>query len=151
MNQIRVALGGIMHETHVFAEVPTGLADFEDGTFHRGDDLLEAMRGTRAGLAGMMEMGERLGWKLAPTLYTMAMPSGTVEQAAYEELVEELVERLRAAMPLDGVLLMLHGAMVTDDLLDPEGDILQRVRGGWWGRRCRWWWKWTCTGISLRR
>lgn len=128
MSQIRVALGGIMHETHVFAEVPTGLADFEDGTFHRGDDLLEAMRGTRAGLAGMMEVGEQLGWELAPTLYTMAMPSGTVEQAAYEELVGELVERLRAALPLDGVLLMLHGAMVTDDLLDPEGDILRRVR-----------------------
>jgi microcystin degradation protein MlrC len=117
-----------MHETHVFAEVPTGLADYEDGTFHRGDDLLEAMRGTRAGLAGMMDVGERLGWELSPTLYTMAMPSGTVEQAAYEELVGELVERLRTAMPLDGVLLMLHGAMVTDDLLDPEGDILRRVR-----------------------
>lgn len=129
MSCIRVALGGIMHETHVFAEVPTGLADFQDGTFHGGDDLMDAMRGTRAGLAGMMEVGERLGWELAPTLYTMAMPSGTVEQDAYEGLVGELVERLRAAMPLDGVLLMLHGAKVTDDLLDPEGDILRWVRG----------------------
>ena len=128
MSKVRVALGGIMHETHVFAEVPTRMRDFEDGTFHRGEDLLTAMRGTRAGPAGMMEVGENNGWELAPTLYTMAMPSGTVEQATYKKLAEELVDRLRAALPLDGVLLMLHGAMVTDDLLDPERDILRRVR-----------------------
>lgn len=124
----RIALGGIMHETHTFAEVPTRMIDFEIGTFHRGPELLEAMAGTRAGIAGMMTVGQARGWELLPTLYTMAMPAGTVEQATYEQLAGELIDRLRAALPLDGVLLMLHGAMVTEDLLDPEADILQRVR-----------------------
>jgi microcystin degradation protein MlrC len=124
----RIALGGIMHETHTFAEVPTGMRDFEIGTFHRGAEILEQMGDTRAGIAGMMAVGAAHAWELLPTLYTMAMPSGAIEQATYDTLADEFVERLRAALPLDGVLLMLHGAMVTDDLLDPEADILRRVR-----------------------
>jgi microcystin degradation protein MlrC len=128
MKPTRIALGGIMHETHTFAEVPTGMRDFEIGTLHRGVEMLEQMGDTRAGIAGMMAVGAAHDWELLPTLYTMAMPSGVIEQATYDTLADELVERLRATLPLDGVLLMLHGAMVTDDLLDPEADILRRVR-----------------------
>ncbi len=65
---------------------------------------------------------------IAPLKYTAALPLGTVARAAYEQLRDDLLMRLRAAMPVDGVLLALHGAMVAEGYLDCEGDILQRVR-----------------------
>jgi len=124
----RIAIGGIIHETHSFAESRTTLADFEGQSLHYGEALLETMRGTRSGLGGMIEAAEALGWILLPTAYGAAMPSGIVAEAAYQTMVDELTTRLQAAMPLDGVLLALHGAMVTEDHLDTESDILAQVR-----------------------
>lgn len=57
-----------------------------------------------------------------------AQPSGTTTRHAYETLREELLTDLRAALPVDMVLLGLHGAMVADGYDDCEGDLLQRVR-----------------------
>ena len=70
----------------------------------------------------------RADWQLLPTVYAGAMPGGIVTTEAFETIVGELTARLAAAMPLDGVLLALHGAMVTEDELDAESAILQAVR-----------------------
>jgi microcystin degradation protein MlrC len=56
------------------------------------------------------------------------MPGGLVTEEAYQTILEELLRRLEAAWPLDGLLLALHGAMVTQGQLDPESDILAHVR-----------------------
>jgi microcystin degradation protein MlrC len=47
---------------------------------------------------------------------------------AYETLRDEMLDDLRAALPVDMVLLGLHGAMVADGYDDCEGDMLARVR-----------------------
>ena len=65
---------------------------------------------------------------LVPTLLANATPGGTIEESAYRRLKAMLLERLRAVLPVDGVLLDLHGAMVTDDHQDAEGDIISFVR-----------------------
>jgi microcystin degradation protein MlrC len=57
-----------------------------------------------------------------------ANPGGLVTRAAYETLRDELLADLQAAMPVDIVLLGLHGAMVADGYDDCEGDLLARVR-----------------------
>jgi microcystin degradation protein MlrC len=69
------------------------------------------------------------GHTLFEGLVAMAQPSGTTTRAAYETLREQLLADLRAALPLQVVLLGLHGAMVADGYDDCEGDLLQRVRG----------------------
>lgn len=124
----RIAIGGIIHESHSFAEEKTDLAAFQKQSLHYGDDILTAMTGTRAAIGGMIGRATELGWTLLPTAYGAAMPAGIVVQAAYEEILHELVTRLEAALPLDGVLLPLHGAMVTDEHLDAESYILEAVR-----------------------
>jgi len=124
----RIALGGLVHETHTFADGLTTLADFESRLLCHGEDILETMRGTRSAIGGMIEGAERRGWSLVPTTYATAMPSGTVAESAYQTMLQALLERLAAAGPVDGVLLPLHGAMVTEAHLDPETDILERVR-----------------------
>ena len=45
-----------------------------------------------------------------------------------EEFRDEILTQLRAAMPVDGVVLGLHGAMVAHGYDDVEGDLLSKVR-----------------------
>lgn len=124
----RVAVGGIIHETHTFAEPPTGLEQFAAQSLYRGDELAQAMAGTSSGVGGMLAGCEAAGLLAVPTLYAAAMPGGTVTAAAYAALREELLARLAAARPLDGVLLALHGAMVAEGELDVESNLLTEVR-----------------------
>jgi microcystin degradation protein MlrC len=124
----RIAIGGIVHETHVFAEPHTTLADFREQGLYEGDAIVQAMAGTRAGIGGMIEGAAQYGWQLMPTLYGTSLPAGVVAEEAYQTMLAGLLKHLAAAMPLDGVLLMLHGAMVTEAQLDAETDILAHVR-----------------------
>ncbi len=57
-----------------------------------------------------------------------ASPAGTTNRADYEFMRDEILEQLQAALPVDGVLLGLHGAMVAHGYDDVEGDVIVRVR-----------------------
>ena len=125
----RIAIGGILHETHTFMEQLTTLEDFAAQSLYRGDDLLSSMRASRSGIGGMIDRAVDYGWQLLPTLYAAAMPAGVVTQEAYRELLSELTDRIEATTtPLDGVLLALHGAMVAEGELDAEADIVAQAR-----------------------
>lgn len=68
------------------------------------------------------------GWTLIEGTAAWADPAGLINRQAYEGLRDEILEQLRAAMPVDAVVMGLHGAMVADGYLDPEGDLLSRIR-----------------------
>jgi microcystin degradation protein MlrC len=129
---MRIAVGGILHETNTFVDGLTELDRFVNpGAFPgllRGQEVLDTLRGSRMCVGGYLAEAERLKMELAPLIWTFAQPSATVRHAVYEDLKERLLERLREALPVQGVLLDLHGAMVTDRLEDVEGDLLRRVR-----------------------
>ena len=74
------------------------------------------------------EVCAREGWTLIEGSASWADPAGLVARATYEELREEILAELRAAMPVDAVVLGLHGAMVAQGYDDCEGDLLARVR-----------------------
>jgi microcystin degradation protein MlrC len=63
-----------------------------------------------------------------PTLQAHALPGGTVTREAYESLVNQTLERLKANLPYDGLFFDIHGAMSVVGLDDPEGDFIIRVR-----------------------
>src|SRR5262249_44130555 len=77
---------------------------------------------------GMIDAASARGVALVPSLAAAAAPAGRVAKEFYAEARDRLVADLRAAGPLDGVLLDLHGAMVVEGLDDGEGDLLQAVR-----------------------
>ena len=56
------------------------------------------------------------------------MPAGRTVKTVYEAFRDEILADLRAAMPVDAVLLSLHGAMVADGYDDAEGELLAAVR-----------------------
>ncbi len=63
-----------------------------------------------------------------PTLRGHALPGGRVTREAYETLVEETLSRLKENLPYDGLFFDIHGAMSVEDLADPEGDFIKRIR-----------------------
>ncbi len=73
-------------------------------------------------------MTEELGWELVEGTAAWADPAGLINRQTYESLRDEILNQLEMAMPVDGVVLGLHGAMVADGYDDPEGDILARIR-----------------------
>jgi microcystin degradation protein MlrC len=122
----RVLLAGLFHETHTFLEGVTGLDAFQ---VRRGDELL-ATSGDGSPLAGVVETAAKRGWELIPTIDLRATPSATVADTVFDLFWGEFsaaAERELAA-GLDGIYLVLHGAMCTQSMADVEGEILGRIR-----------------------
>jgi len=128
----RVALAGFLHETNTFAPSKADLASFVQGGGYmpmaRGADLMVAGRGINLGIGGAVENGEAAGWNMVPILWCGAIPSAHVTRDAYNLISDEIVAGIAAALPLDGVFLDLHGAMVAEHEDDGEGALIARVR-----------------------
>lgn len=122
----RVLIAGLFHETHTFVDDSTPRAAFE---FRLGDAML-ACCGDASPLGGALELAREFGWQVEPLLDARAVPSGTVEDAVLEEYWREFRARASrfAAAEVDGLLLILHGAMVTVSCSDVEGELLRRIR-----------------------
>lgn len=100
-------------ESSTFSPHRSGPQDF---TVVRGGELL----------ARYDELPDSVEW--LPLVHARALPGGPVELPFYESVKTELLERLRAALPLDGVYLDIHGAMTVMGITDAEGDLATAVR-----------------------
>jgi microcystin degradation protein MlrC len=118
----------VSHETNTFSTIPTGRQQFAARDLRYGGEILEAYRGTGTCLGGMIEMAARRGLTLVPSVAASASPAGRVTADVYAEITSRLLNDLKAAPPLDGVLLDLHGAMVAEGVEDGEGALLGAVR-----------------------
>ncbi|HET6880396.1 MAG TPA: M81 family metallopeptidase [Pirellulales bacterium] len=129
---MRIAIGGISHETTTFIETRTTLVDFERGFgLYRGGEMIERFRGANMCTGGFLAGAEQYGFEPVPLLWTFAYPSGLIERRTYDTLKGEFLDRLNAARreaPIDGVLLDLHGAMVVEGIDDGDGDFVEAVR-----------------------
>jgi len=116
---MRVVVGGISHESNTFNPRPTKLNSFK---IVRGEELLKLEP------ARTLKM---IGVEVIPTLYARALPSGVVEKEAYITMRDEILRRIDEEMSkggLDGVCLILHGAMTVEDVGCGELDLLRSIR-----------------------
>jgi microcystin degradation protein MlrC len=129
---MRIAMGGVLHETSTFLPQRTSVRDFEQGFgLFRGEQVRERFAGANMCIGGFFDAATSEGFEAVPLLWGFAYPSGIVAREAYGELKGEFLERLRAAdqqQRLDGVLLDLHGAMVVEGIEDGDGDFVAAVR-----------------------
>lgn len=136
---LRIAYGRLFHEANAWSPVLTELEDFERLHHMAGSELEAAttLRGTE--LKAFMPHAELTGFRQAarlaggvetvPLQSSLAVPGGPLSRACFDGLVGGLVERIRAALPLDGVYLALHGSMQVDGLDEaPEAHLLAKVR-----------------------
>lgn len=124
---MKIFTGGLVAETNTFAPFPTGLESFREALLlRRGEGTTEPDRMDICRV--FLEKATALGWEVAAGLRAIAQAGGRIPQPVYEALRDELLDDLRASMPVDAVLLGLHGAMVADEENDGEGDIIERMR-----------------------
>ncbi len=123
--QPRIAVGGIMHESNSFYPSPTRLKDFQ---IFRGAQIAAQYAASQSEIAGYLEGAKRYGFEVYPTLFASATPAGPVTAEALDSMTAELIRMLKAAPKLDGVLLALHGAMVSEKFPHGDAEIVRRVR-----------------------
>ena len=93
---VRVAVGGISHETNTFATRALGLTEYAAFRPQRGDRILRATGGGYMG--GLCDAGRELGFDLVPLLLGNTEPSGTIADAAFEKMRDELIASLQEAV-----------------------------------------------------
>jgi microcystin degradation protein MlrC len=120
----KVLVGQTMFEGNSFNPVPTGLEDFE---IYRGQELLEHARQVDTMLGGVVRTLEDLGYEVIPAVAAMARPGGPITRELYDAFADELVEAARSG-GFDGICLPLHGACISENIDDTEGELLERIR-----------------------
>ncbi len=126
MSRKRVLVARFFHETHTFVDEPTGCDLFR---FREGSELLESL-GDSSPLGGVLEYAQEQRWEVIPTVDAHAFPSGTIEHTVFELFWNRFVALATdpLAQGIDAIYLVLHGACVTDQLEDVEGEFLSRIR-----------------------
>lgn len=124
----RIGIGFFYHESNTFSPVPTGLDAFQAEAYYVGQEILDNFSHTRTELGGFIEVLESNECTIVPLFCAAAIPSGPVTREAFEKIKSDATEALLAAGELDGLLLALHGAMVVDNLVSPEYQMLAHLR-----------------------
>jgi len=125
---VKVFITCLGTETNTFSNMPTGMTNFEETMLYHGDATASSTALFAMPLVIWREKAEAAGAEVIESLAAFAQPAGNTVKSVYEEFRNEILNDLKAAMPVDLVLLCLHGAMVADGYDDCEGDLTQRVR-----------------------
>ena len=125
---MRVFTAALATETNTFAPLPTGLASFREAGFHPAGTHPDHPTFFAAPLWAARQQAAARGWTVIEGLVAHAQPGGVTTREAWDTFRTQLLDDLRAALPVGMVLLGLHGAMVADGCDDCEGELLRQVR-----------------------
>ena len=123
-----VFVASLATETNTFSPLRTDIQDFHESFYAEPGDHPDTPTLCSAIFTVLREKSAALGWDVTEGTATWAEPGGVVNQQTYEHLRDQILAELRAAMPVDIVFLGLHGAMVSQECLDCEGELLASVR-----------------------
>jgi microcystin degradation protein MlrC len=127
-SKVKIVTGTISHETNTFSNIPTDLGEFGKQTISLGDEIPRRFEGTNAIEAAFIEASKRHGFELVWTVWASAIPGGLIPRETFDWIEGKLLDGIRKAGKIDGVLLHLHGSMVVNGIPDAEGRILEDVR-----------------------
>ncbi|MFC3884066.1 M81 family metallopeptidase [Bacillus songklensis] len=129
MRKYRIGIAFFYHESHSFSPMKTEIEHFWNEGYFKGDEIYDAYTGTKTEVGGFLDVLKKEGdVEVVPLLCAAAIPSGVVSTEAYSIIEEQMLESIRQAGKLDGLLLALHGAMVAEHLFDPEEHLLGNIR-----------------------
>lgn len=126
---MRIAVGQLWQETNTFNPLKTTRADFDQFGVSHGDELVRRMADTNE-MGGFIQ--SLRAWPEQPEIVGLvrlpAWPGGIVTAETFAWILAEFRAAVSGALPLDGVLLALHGAMVAEEHPDLEGEVLAATR-----------------------
>jgi microcystin degradation protein MlrC len=125
---MRLLIAMMKHETNTFSPVPTPLARFGHGPGPLyGEAAIAAYRGTGSGVGAYLDIAAREKAEVVLPIAAGASPSRPVDDAAFEHIADHICQAVSKG-GFDGIMLDLHGAMVTESFEDGEGELLRRIR-----------------------
>lgn len=125
---MRIFTASLATETNTFSPVPTDRASFEMAFYAAPGKHPDTPTLCSSPIVALRKRAAAEGLTIIEGTATWAEPGGLLQKQAFEELRDEILDQLKAAMPVDAVVLGLHGAMVAQGYDDCEGDLLERVR-----------------------
>lgn len=125
---MRIFTASLATETNTFSPVPTDIEAFRAAFFAAPGEHPDTPTLCSSVVPILRHRGKAEGFEVIEGTSCWAEPAGLIQRATYEYLRDQILDQLRAAMPVDGVILGLHGAMVAQGYDDPEGDLLAQVR-----------------------
>lgn len=125
---MKIFIAGLDTETNTFSPMQTGLQAFSENLIAYGDATSKALNCCSSQLSVWRDAAEVRGWSIAESLCAVAEPGGKTTRSVYEHFRKTILDDLEAAMPVDAVMLALHGACVADGYDDVEGDLITRIR-----------------------
>ena len=128
MKKTKVVVAEFQHETNIFCPVKAGRKEFEEFYYKESDDLLTSFRGTGTIMGGFLKALEDEDIDIVPVVATQANPCGLVKREMFEFVKDLLIRTIEAHPDVNGILLGLHGAMVSEVALDSEGELLKALR-----------------------
>ena len=125
----RVALLGIYHESNTFIGTPTTLDDFRNSHWFSGEAIRREYAGAYHEIGGMLDvLDASADVELIPVMYAEATPGGTITAEAYQHLLNQMMSEFDAIGPVDGCMVVPHGAAVSASQLDMDGHWLALLR-----------------------
>jgi microcystin degradation protein MlrC len=125
---MRLFVAGVATEVNTFSPISIGMDEFRASLLARPGEHPQTPTLCTAPLTEARKRAAIGEFELVEGTTAWADPGGLINRGTYETLRDEILAQLQAAMPVDGVALCLHGAMVADGYEDPEGDLIARVR-----------------------
>jgi len=125
---MRIYIGGISNETNTFSPINMDIAQFKKAFWFVGKDV-EKVKTTSKETRGTYDyLDAQDDVEIIPGFVAHGVTAGPVKEADYREMQELLLQTLRDALPVDGVVLNMHGAMQSEECFDCEGDTFAKVR-----------------------
>ena len=125
---MRLALLGMAHETNTFSRVAASFDEFQQAGILRGHEMVREYRDSDHIIAGYLEAADLFGCDVVPLIHAATGPIGTITKEAFNRIAGEMLKLLTDNGPWDGVLLTQHGAAVSEEYPDADGEIAARVR-----------------------
>lgn len=125
---MRFALAGFSHETNTFAPWLATYERFAQSGILRGEEIIHRYRHSHSSLSGFLDAADHFGFELVPLIYASTLPCGMITRDAFDRIVGEMLDLIEHQGPWDAVLLANHGAAVSENFPDVDGEIAARVR-----------------------
>lgn len=125
---MKLFIAGLDTETNTFSPMQTGLEAFQENLIAYGDATSRPLTCCSSQMLVWRNAAEEEAWDVVESLCAVAEPGGKTTRAVYESFRATILHDLKAALPVDAVMLALHGACVADGYDDVEGDLIEHVR-----------------------
>jgi len=125
----KILIIGFKHETNSFCPKKADMEAYRNNIFQVGEEVLVMQKGLRTEIGAFIDVFDKYDdFELIPSVCLNASPSGPVTSEMYNFVLNQIKDIIQKHKNFDGVLIDFHGAMVTENFDDGEGEILEIIR-----------------------